>query len=44
MKWEAVKMEKDCATCVYYDTDRKDQPCCSCEDKINYEKMEDKSV
>ena len=31
-------MEKECATCVYYDTDRKDQPCCSCCDKINYEK------
>lgn len=35
-------MEKECATCVYYDTDGQDQPCCSCYDHINYEKMEEK--
>jgi hypothetical protein len=34
-------MEKECATCVYYNTDGKDQPCCSCYDHINYEKMEE---
>ena len=22
--------EINCENCVYYDTDRKDQPCCSC--------------
>ena len=22
--------EEDCANCVYYNTDRKDQPCCYC--------------
>lgn len=32
---------KECATCVYYDTDRQDQPCYSCYDHINYEKMEE---
>lgn len=34
-------MEKECATCVYYNTDRQDQPCCSCYDHINYEEMEE---
>lgn len=31
-------LTKDCSDCVYYNTDRKDQPCCSCADKINFKK------
>lgn len=30
--------KKECATCIYYDTDRKDQPCCSCINWENWEK------
>ena len=25
-------IEEDCDTCAHYDTDRNDQPCCSCVD------------
>ena len=28
---------KCCENCVYYDTDRTDQPCCSCVDWCNFE-------
>lgn len=31
-------MKKECESCVYYDTDRNDQPCCSCYDCLNREK------
>lgn len=30
-------MDKSCKTCIYYDTDRNDQPCCSCVDWENWE-------
>ena len=33
--------EQDCDTCAYYDTDRKDQPCCSCVDWENWERCKD---
>ena len=33
--------EQDCETCAYYDTDRSDQPCCSCIDWENWERCED---
>lgn len=33
--------EQDCDTCAYYDTDRDDQPCCSCVDGANWERYED---
>ena len=28
---------KCCENCVYYDTDRQDQPCCSCVCGCNFE-------
>jgi hypothetical protein len=31
-------IEEECATCIHYNTDRKDQPCCSCVDWENWEK------
>lgn len=31
--------EINCENCVYYDTDRKDQPCCNCNGQ-NYEECE----
>ena len=34
---EGVVMEKCCENCVYYDTERTDQPCCSCVDWCNFE-------
>lgn len=34
-------MLKDCADCTHYNTDRSDPPCCSCVDKINFEKVKD---
>lgn len=30
-------MKKCCENCVYYDTERTDQPCCSCVDWYNFE-------
>jgi hypothetical protein len=33
------RMENMCENCVYYDTDRNDQPCCNCNGE-NYEKCE----
>ncbi len=27
----------ECETCIYYDTDKDDQPCCSCVEGENYE-------
>lgn len=30
-------MENCCANCIYYDTDRQDQPCCSCVCGCNFE-------
>lgn len=33
-------MEKCCENCVYYDTERTDQPCCSCVGGCNYEENE----
>jgi hypothetical protein len=30
-----------CETCVYYDTDRNDQPCCGCCGGVNYEEVDD---
>jgi hypothetical protein len=30
-------IEEECATCLHYNTDRKDQPCCSCVDWENWE-------
>ena len=33
--------EQDCDTCAYYDTDRSDQPCCSCVDWENWERCKD---
>ena len=29
--------EINCENCVYYDTERTDQPCCSCVDWCNFE-------
>jgi hypothetical protein len=29
---------KCCENCVYYDTDRTDQPCCCCVNTCNFEK------
>lgn len=34
---------RSCENCVYYDTDRTDQPCCSCVQFENWEMMEDES-
>lgn len=35
-------MGKNCENCVYYGTDRTDQPCCCCDfEKINFEKYKD---
>ena len=34
---EGVVVEKCCENCVYYDTDRTDQPCCSCVGGCNFE-------
>ena len=31
-------IEEDCETCMYYNTDKNDQPCCSCIDWENWEK------
>lgn len=31
-------LTKDCSDCAYYNTDRKDQPCCSCVNKVNFKK------
>ena len=28
---------RSCENCVYYDTDRTDQPCCSCVGGCNFE-------
>ena len=33
--------EQDCDTCAHYDTDRNDQPCCSCVDWENWERCKD---
>ena len=33
--------EQDCDTCMYYDTDRNDQPCCSCVNWENWERRVD---
>ena len=33
--------EVDCDTCAYYNTDRDDQPCCSCVDWENWERCKD---
>ena len=33
--------ERDCDTCAYYDTDKSDQPCCSCVDWENWERCKD---
>lgn len=33
-------MKKCCENCVYYDTDRTDQPCCNCVNACNYEESE----
>ena len=33
-------MIKTCETCIYYDTDRADNPCCSCYDGENYVESE----
>lgn len=30
---------KKCETCVYYDTDKDDQPCCSCFFGENWEEL-----
>ena len=30
-------VEEECETCSYYNTDRNDQPCCSCVDYENWE-------
>ena len=30
-------MREECETCAYYNTDRDDMPCCSCEDGENWE-------
>lgn len=34
-------MEKVCETCLYYDTDRQDQPCCGCICGCNYEEADE---
>ena len=34
-------MEKCCENCVYYDTERTEQPCCSCVDWCNFESESD---
>jgi hypothetical protein len=31
---------RDCASCTYYNTDQKDQPCCGCVGGCNYEESE----
>lgn len=37
-----LKIEnKCCENCVYYDTDRTDQPCCCCVDGRNFEESEE---
>ena len=38
---EGVVVEKCCENCVYYDTDRTDQPCCSCDNWVNFEEIQD---
>lgn len=30
-------VERSCESCVYYDTDRNEQPCCYCIDGENFE-------
>ena len=32
-----VDEPRRCEDCVYYDTDRNDQPCCSCVGRCNFE-------
>ena len=29
--------KESCENCVYYDTDRQDQPCCGCVNGLNFE-------
>ena len=36
-----VDEPKCCENCVYYDTDRTDQPCCSCVGGCNFESESD---
>ena len=31
-------MDESCETCMYYDTDINDQPCCSCNNGENWER------
>lgn len=38
---EDMKMGKCCENCLYYDTDRNDQPCCNCTGFENWEESED---
>ena len=38
MTVKELKEKEECATCIYYNTDRKDQPCYSCVDWENWEK------
>ena len=39
--WEdANTFKTSCETCRYYDTDRDDQPCCSCVYEENWERSE----
>ena len=33
-------MTLHCDSCIYFDTDKDEQPCCSCFDGVNYEKSE----
>ena len=32
---------KECYKCIHYNTDKCDQPCCNCINKINFERMKE---
>ena len=36
-----MKKYELCETCIYYDTDENDVPCCSCFDGVNYEESDE---
>ena len=37
-------MLKCCENCVYYDTDRTDQPCCNCQNFLNWKEQKENEV
>lgn len=37
-------MREECETCAYYDTDRDDMPCCSCNGGENWEEANENDL